>query len=292
VRFEQLEQFVALGLLRHFRQAAEQTQISTSALTRSIQTLETELGYELVTRSTRSVKLTQAGELFLDFAKNTLNELEQIKHRAFQSINGTEEKKLVIGYTTTTSSIVPITCGEFLSQYPHVKIEMQLQNKTELHRKLLQGEIDISVCSQIVNSIGSDIQLPDQLILFCSKQHPLANKSDISKKELESYPMFSCFSQSKQVQSMLNEVIDSLNKVSTIKVGSIEQVIAGLEKSDHFAIAGIEHTSSVAENHNLIQLKTNNDISHEQLIVQTSQQIEAGEHVDHLLSLIKKVSRA
>ena len=88
MRFEQLEQFVALGLLRHFRQAAEQTQISTSALTRSIQTLETELGYELVTRSTRSVKLTQAGELFLDFAKNTLNELEQIKHRAFQSING------------------------------------------------------------------------------------------------------------------------------------------------------------------------------------------------------------
>lgn len=65
-----------------------------------------------------------------------------------------------------------------------------------------------------------------------------------------------------------------------------------LKKSDHFAIAGIEHTSSVAENQNLIQLKTNNDISHEQLIVQTSQQIEAGEHVDHLLSLINKVSKA
>jgi hypothetical protein len=48
----------------------------------------------------------------------------------------------------------------------------------------------------------------------------------------------------------------------------------------------------VAENQNLIQLKTNNDISHEQLIVQTSQQIEAGEHVDHLLSLINKVSKA
>jgi len=39
VRFDQLEQFVALGVLRHFRQAAEKTKISTSALTRSIQTL-------------------------------------------------------------------------------------------------------------------------------------------------------------------------------------------------------------------------------------------------------------
>ena len=69
MRFEQLEQFVALGSLHHFRQAAEQTKISTSALTRSIQTLEDEIGCELVKRSTRSVKLTEQGELFLNYCK-------------------------------------------------------------------------------------------------------------------------------------------------------------------------------------------------------------------------------
>ncbi|WP_372760206.1 LysR family transcriptional regulator [Pseudoalteromonas sp.] len=290
MRFEQLEQFVALGVLRHFRQAAEQTKISTSALTRSIQTLEDEVGYELVKRSTRSVSLTEAGELFLDYAKNTLNEFTLTKQRIFQAINGSVEKKLIIGYTNKASSVVPISCGQFLNQYPHIKIEMQLQDKHELSRKLQQGEIDISVYSQAINSIGSDIHLPDQLVLFVSKHHPLADKNDISKLDLDRYPMYGCFSQSKHVQMMLNEAIDGLNKSSSIKVGSIEQVMAGLEKSDHFAIAGIEHSNTINENSNLIQLKTNKDLSREQLIVQTSQKIEVGEHVEHLLSLIKKLA--
>jgi DNA-binding transcriptional LysR family regulator len=292
VRFEQLEQFVALGVLRHFRQAAEQTKISTSALTRSIQTLEDEMGYELVKRSTRSVKLTPEGELFLEYAKNTLSELELTKKRIFQSINGNTDEKLVIGYTNKASSVVPISCGQFLAQYPHVKIEMQLQDQHELTRKLQQGEIDISVYSQAINSIGSDIHLPDQLILFVSKNHPLAHKNDISKRDLDSYPMFGCFSQSKQVQTMLNEAIDSLNKSSSIKVGSIDQVMMGLAKSNHFAIASIEHANTVAEHSELVQLKTNKDLSHEQLVIQTSQQTAVGEHVEHLLSLIKKAATA
>jgi DNA-binding transcriptional LysR family regulator len=292
VRFEQLEQFLALGVLRHFRQAAEQTKISTSALTRSIQTLEDEIGYKLVKRSTRSVKLTPEGELFLEYAQNTLCELELTKKRIFQSANGSPDEKLVIGYTNTASSIVPISCGQFLAQYPHVKIEMQLQEQHELSRKLQQGEIDISVYSQAVNSIGSDIHLPDQLILFVSNNHPLAHQNDISKRDLDKYPMFGCFSQSKQVQTMLNEAIDSLNKSSSIKVGNIDQVMVGLAKSDHFAIASIEHANTVAEHSELVQLKTNKDVSHEQLVVQTSQKTAVGEHVEHLLSLIKKAATA
>ncbi|HEA17847.1 MAG: LysR family transcriptional regulator [Pseudoalteromonas prydzensis] len=290
MRFEQLEQFVALGQLRHFRQAAETTKISTSALTRSIQTLEDEVGYELVKRSTRSVKLTTEGELFLEYAQDTLTKLEDTKKRLFQSLNGCSNEKLVIGYTNNASAIVPISCGQFLAQYPHVKIEMQLQEQSELVRKLQLGEIDISVCSQAVNNIGNDIHLPDQLILFVAKNHPLANKSDLCKQDLTDYPMYSCFSQSKQIQAMLNEAVDSLNKTSSIKVGSIEQVMDGLCKSNHVAICSIEHASSVAENSNLLQLKTNKNLSHEQLIVQTSQQVAAGDPINQLLSLIEKTA--
>lgn len=290
MRFEQLEQFVALGQLRHFRQAAETTKISTSALTRSIQTLEDEIGYELVKRSTRSVKLTNEGELFLEYAQTTLTELENTKKQLHQSLHGFNNEKLIIGYTNTASAVVPVSCGQFLAQFPHVKIEMQLQEQTELTRKLQLGEIDICVCSQLINSIGSDIHLPDQLILFVAKHHPLASKSDISKQDLNDYPVYGCFSQSKQVQTMLNEAIDSLNKTSSIKVGSIEQVMDGLCKSNHFAIASIEHANAVAEHGELVQLKTNKDLAHQQLIVKASQQVATGEHVKHLLSLIEKTA--
>lgn len=102
--------------------------------------------------------------------------------------------------------------------------------------------------------------------------------------------MYGCFSQSKQIQTMLNEAIDGMNKAASIKVGSIDQVMDGLCKSNHFAIASIEHANTVAENNDLVQLKTNKDLAHEQLIVQTSQQVTPGDHVNQLLSLIEKTA--
>jgi len=66
----------------------------------------------------------------------------------------------------------------------------------------------------------------------------------------------------------------------------------GVVKSDHFAIASIEHANTIAENSELVQLKTNKDLNHEQLVVQTSQQTSITEHVEHLLSLIKKAGAA
>lgn len=287
MRFEQLEQFVALGNLRHFRQAAEQTQISTSALTRSIQTLEDEIGCELVKRSTRSVKLTEQGELFLRYCKTTLSELDLTKKTIKQSLFGRDNQKLIIGYTTQASSIVPVSCGQFLAQYPNVKIEMQLQDELELTRKLQLGEIDISVYLQSANSIVSDIHLPDQLVLFVSRNHPLANQDSIRKAELTQYPMYGCFSQSKQVQSMLNEAVDSLNKSTSVKIGNIEQVIDGLKNSNSFAIASIEHSKTIAQDPNLVFLKTNKALDREQLIVQTNHQVGSNAHINHLLELIE-----
>ncbi|WP_419149009.1 LysR family transcriptional regulator [Pseudoalteromonas 'SMAR'] len=287
MRFEQLEQFVALGNLRHFRQAAEQTQISTSALTRSIQTLEDEIGCELVKRSTRSVKLTEQGELFLKYCKTALSELDQTKKTIKQSLFGRDNQKLIIGYTSQASGIVPISCGQFLAQYPDVKIEMQLQDELELSRKLQMGEIDISVYLQSAHSITSDIHLPDQLILFVSKNHPLANQDSITKSELTAYPMYGCFSQSKQVQTMLNEAVDALNKSTSVKIGSIDQVINGLKSSNSFAIASIEHSKQIAQDSDLVLLKTNKALDKEQLIVQTNHHIDGHSHINHLLELIE-----
>ncbi|CCQ09488.1 Transcriptional regulator, LysR family [Pseudoalteromonas luteoviolacea B = ATCC 29581] len=291
MRFDQLEQFLALGNLRHFRQAAEQTNISTSALTRSIQTLEDEIGCELVKRSTRSVKLTEQGELFLAYCKTTLNELEHTKKHIHQSLYGRDQQKLVIGYTNQASKIVPLSCGQFLADYPNVKIEMQLQDEQELSRKLQLGEIDISVYLQKACQIESDVHLPDQLIMFVAKHHPLAAKDIIRREELLHYSMFGCFSQSKQVQTMLNEVVDNLNKATSIKIGNIEQVIQGLKSSSSFAIASIEHAKTVAQDADLVMLKTNKAMEQEQLVVQTNRNLGASNYITHLLSLIEKTAQ-
>jgi DNA-binding transcriptional LysR family regulator len=288
MRFEQLEQFVALGNLRHFRQAAEQTSISTSALTRSIQTLEEEIGCELVKRSTRSVRLTEQGELFLSYCKTTLNELENAKKSIKQSLFGSNQEKLVIGYTQQMSSVVPVVCGQFLAHHSNVKVEMQMLDESDLMNKLQLGEIDISVCMHSAELASSDIYIPDQLIMFVAKNHPLLNNDSVTKQDLMRYPMFGCLSQSRQVQHMVNETADSFNKATSMRVGNINEVLSNIKNSDLFAIAGIEHSKIVAQDPNVVLIKTNKDLPTEQVLVRTNHTLSEDANIKELVSLIEK----
>jgi len=288
MRFEQLEQFVALGNLRHFRQAAEKTNISTSALTRSIQTLEEEIGCELVKRSTRSVRLTEQGELFLSYCKTTLNELENAKKSIKQSLFGNDQEKLVIGYTQQMSSVVPVVCGQFLAHHPSVKVEMQMLDESDLMNKLQLGEIDISVCMHSAELASSDIYIPDQLIMFVAKTHPLLMNDSVTKQDLVKYPMFGCLSQSRQVQHMVNETADSFNKATSMRVGNINEVLSNIKNSDLFAIAGIEHSKLVAQDSDVVMIKTNKDLPTEQVLVRTNHTLSEDANIKELVNLIEK----
>lgn len=288
MRFEQLEQFVALGNLRHFRQAAEKTNISTSALTRSIQTLEEEIGCELVKRSTRSVRLTEQGELFLSYCKTTLNELENAKKSIKQSLFGNDQEKLVIGYTQQMSSVVPVVCGQFLAHHPSVKVEMQMLDESDLMNKLQLGEIDISVCMHSAELASSDIYIPDQLIMFVAKTHPLLMSDSVTKQDLVKYPMFGCLSQSRQVQHMVNETADSFNKATSMRVGNINEVLSNIKNSDLFAIAGIEHSKLVAQDPDVVLIKTNKDLPTEQVLVRTNHTLSEDANIKELVNLIEK----
>ena len=288
MRFEQLEQFVALGNLRHFRQAAEQTNISTSALTRSIQTLEDEIGCELVKRSTRSVRLTEQGELFLVYCKTTLNELESAKKNIKQSLFGNDNTKVIIGYTQQMSSVVTVVCGQFLAHHPSVKIEMQMLDESDLTNKLQLGEIDISVCMHFAELASSDVYIPDQLIMFVAKNHPLLGNDTVTKQELIKYPMFGCLSQSRQIQHMLNDTAASFNKATSMKVGNINEVLGNIKNSELFAIAGIEHSKLVAQESDVVLIKTNKDLPTEQVLVRTNHTLSEDANIKELVSLIEQ----
>ena len=123
MRLEQFEQFLALAKFRHFRQAAEHCKLSTSALTRSIQTLEQELDCKLVTRSTRSVSITKSGELFLQYCSDTLNHFENFKQE-LELFNRDSASKIKVGVTPNTASITPFMCNKFMEKFPDIQIEI------------------------------------------------------------------------------------------------------------------------------------------------------------------------
>ena len=73
----QLGYFYQAAVLQHFNQAAEKMNISEPSLSRSISSLEDELGVTLFEKRGRNVILTKAGEIFLEHATQILDDVKR-----------------------------------------------------------------------------------------------------------------------------------------------------------------------------------------------------------------------
>src|SRR3984885_14635251 len=107
MELKHLTSFVAVAEQLSFVRAASQLHISQPALTGQIQKLEEELGVQLLSRNRRSVKLTDAGKVFLDEARATLSRAQQAADRAQKAARG-EIGRLRIGFVSSAAlEIVP-----------------------------------------------------------------------------------------------------------------------------------------------------------------------------------------
>lgn len=97
----QLRYFVTVARERNFTRAAEKLHIAQPPLSRNIQLLEEELGVELLSRSHRPVRLTEAGRLFLEQALQILGRVEQMAE-ATRRVGRNQNRVLSIGFVAST----------------------------------------------------------------------------------------------------------------------------------------------------------------------------------------------
>lgn len=141
-RFEDLQTFVVVAEQRSVRQAAEQLGRAPSAVSRRVKELEARLGTQLLTRTTRQISLTGAGERFLVHAKRILAELEEAEE------NAAADTRLISGELRIT---MPLSFGlahlntaisDFLLENPSVDIDADLTDRT---LNLTENRIDLAV---------------------------------------------------------------------------------------------------------------------------------------------------
>jgi DNA-binding transcriptional LysR family regulator len=80
-RLQAIETFLAVATLGSFAAAARHLRVSPAAATRAVASLEAHLGTALLTRSTRSLRLTDAGRLLLDGGQQAIEELGRVEEQ-------------------------------------------------------------------------------------------------------------------------------------------------------------------------------------------------------------------
>lgn len=127
-RLPALVAFASVARHESFTRAALESGVSASALSQSIRALEEELGVRLFNRTTRRVALTEAGARFLERVRPALSMLDTA-FDALDALRGHPAGTLRINLPRVASELLVLPhLGEFKRRYPHVALEMTLDD--------------------------------------------------------------------------------------------------------------------------------------------------------------------
>ncbi|MFP3606718.1 LysR family transcriptional regulator [Paraburkholderia sp. SIMBA_053] len=140
-----LVMFCTVAQELHFAKAAERLHMSQPALSHQIKRLEQTVGASLLTRTTRSVRLTPAGTVFRRLAEELCNEIEQMVKRTRQAVSG-EAGSISIGLTTTAAcSPLAEALYRFRQSRPGIEIDLQELNSVQMQGALRLKSIDVAL---------------------------------------------------------------------------------------------------------------------------------------------------
>jgi DNA-binding transcriptional LysR family regulator len=183
-----LSTFVAVAEELNFHRAAERLTMAQPAVSRIVLELEDRMGVKLLERTTRKVRLTEAGRYLLEEAQEILGRIDMAENTARLLASGTKAI-LRIGYTTITGhSLVPDITREFRNTNPDVRLDLTYLTSPEQRDRILQDEIDLGFIEGSFHSSEIETRpiVRHKLMVLMPPLHPLAAKPEITIGDLAS----------------------------------------------------------------------------------------------------------
>lgn len=182
-----LKQFVALAESLHFGRASETSHVSPSALSRGIQRLEAELGVTLFDRNNRSVALTRAGTLFLDYARDSLGQWDAIRSTLMEESGELHGEISMYCSVTASYSFLFDLLTRFRHDHPHVEIKLHTGDPEDAISRVLAGDEDIAIGAK-PDRLRAGLAFRriefSPLVFIASKNHLAPNLADWSENPM------------------------------------------------------------------------------------------------------------
>ncbi|MGN7781693.1 LysR family transcriptional regulator [Mycolicibacterium sp. 22603] len=194
MELRQLEYFVAVAEERSFTRAAERERVAQPAVSAQIRRLERQVGQTLLIRSSRDVRLTQAGLVLLPHAHAALAAVRAAR-RAVDEVAGLIRGAVAIGTVTLHPVDIAGLIADFHGQYPAVEITLATDNSDALVEKLADGRLDLAIVSLGLDEHppGLDVHTvtDEAVVAAVAPDHPLAGRARLPVAELSVHPLIS-----------------------------------------------------------------------------------------------------
>jgi len=189
---KQLRYFVTAGEFGSVTKAAEALHVSQPSISSAVLHLEEVTGLQLFVRHhAQGLSLTPAGRQFILRAKQLLADAEGLGHYANTLGEEVAGSLRIVGFPTFTPMLVPSLMRRFVDTYPEVTIQCDESHQKDIIQSLMDGRYELALTYdlQIPNEIEFEpiMEFPPYAVLSAS--HPLADRDELSLKELVEYPM-------------------------------------------------------------------------------------------------------
>jgi DNA-binding transcriptional LysR family regulator len=189
-----LTAFVAVAEELHFGRAAKRLQMAQPPLSQQIRQLEKELGVQLFERNTRSVRLTSAGQSFLEPVHTVLRDLD-LATRAAKAAGRGEYGRVTVGFAGASShETLPLLTRAVRTAHPGIELVMRGQTYADVAlERVADGSLDLGFVRLPVTRPGvlTRVISEEELVCAVPSDHPLAGSPGIPLAALADEPFVS-----------------------------------------------------------------------------------------------------
>lgn len=186
MQIESLKVFCDLAETESFTKAAQINNVTQSAVSQQISSLERIFKALLIERSKKRFRLTREGQVLYDHSKQVIQTYEAL-HTKLQEI------KEIISGTIRLATIysiglhdLPPYLKKFLKSYPTVNVQVEYRRANQVYEDVIGNVVDLGLVAYPVRDPKLEIHplRKDPLVLICHPQHPLARSKSLKMKSL------------------------------------------------------------------------------------------------------------
>lgn len=191
MELRQLRYFIKAKEVLNFTEASKQLYISQSTLSQQIKQLEDEIGVPLFNRLGKRITLTEAGELFAVYARNSIKSAADglIMIKDLSDLNS---GSISVGVTFALRNILTKAVTRFSTKFPNIKIKIVFETSTQLLERLKNAELDFVLTFKEAAedaSLKYLSVLKSPMSLVVSKKSEYSRKKTITLNDIVSLPL-------------------------------------------------------------------------------------------------------
>jgi DNA-binding transcriptional LysR family regulator len=235
--------FVAVAEEENVSRAALKLHVSQPGLSRQIRDLEDEIGFQLFERSAKSLRLTEAGKIFLAEARAVLLHADDAVKKARAVSSGTTGE-LNVGYAPSlTVQILPQALRKFQEKFPNMRVALHdlstEEMLTQLGEKKLQVALTVRPPRKQLRGLRFEELARYAMCVAVAPKHPLAKSKSVSLDQVSREPLIAYSRKDyPEYHEMLEKIFAPVGRKPKI-VGEhdgVMSIVAAVESGRGFAL--------------------------------------------------------